>query len=104
MKLDRIKFAVLVSYVTSLQPRENIDIPLLDTLTEINVEPVADTRVSIDAVNELLAAINVEGKLIEAIKAYRSLTGAGLKEAKDAIERYRNLKAAVKLPAMLGDK
>lgn len=30
-----------------------------------------------------------EGKVIEAIKVYRERTGAGLKEAKDAIDRYR---------------
>ncbi|EYT48973.1 50S ribosomal protein L7/L12 [Brachybacterium muris UCD-AY4] len=28
------------------------------------------------------------GKLIEAIKEYRVATGAGLKEAKDAVEEY----------------
>lgn len=31
-----------------------------------------------------------EGKVIEAIKVYREQTGAGLKEAKDAIDRYRD--------------
>lgn len=30
-----------------------------------------------------------EGKVIEAIKVYRQHTGAGLKEAKDAIDEYR---------------
>lgn len=30
-----------------------------------------------------------EGKPIQAIKAYRVHTGAGLKEAKDAIDQYR---------------
>lgn len=30
-----------------------------------------------------------EGKTIQAIKVYREHTGAGLKEAKDAIDRYR---------------
>jgi hypothetical protein len=29
-----------------------------------------------------------EGRKIEAIKLYREITGVGLKEAKDAIERY----------------
>lgn len=31
-----------------------------------------------------------EGKYIEAIKVYREKTGAGLKEAKDAVDRYRD--------------
>lgn len=32
-----------------------------------------------------------EGKVIEAIKVYREHTGAGLKEAKDAIDRCRGV-------------
>ena len=32
-----------------------------------------------------------EGKVIEAIKVYRERTGAGLKEAKDAIDRFRGI-------------
>ena len=32
-----------------------------------------------------------EGKVIEAIKVYREHTGAGLKEAKDAIDRSRGV-------------
>lgn len=30
----------------------------------------------------------------DAIKAYRSLTGAGLKESKDTVEKYRHVKAS----------
>jgi ribosomal protein L7/L12 len=32
-------------------------------------------------------ALLVQGKKVQAIKAYRDSTGAGLKEAKDAVER-----------------
>ena len=32
-----------------------------------------------------------EGKVFEAIKVYREQTGAGLKEAKDAIDRHRGV-------------
>ena len=38
---------------------------------------------------EPCARLVAEGKVIEAIKVYRERTGAGLKEAKDAIDRYR---------------
>lgn len=38
-----------------------------------------------DQVKQLVA----EGKLIQAIKEYRAATGAGLKEAKDAVEEYQ---------------
>lgn len=37
-------------------------------------------------INELMRAIHA-GEKISAIKAYRSLTGYGLKEAKDAVEK-----------------
>jgi hypothetical protein len=39
---------------------------------------------SLDQVHELAA----NGKLIEAIKAYRTLTGKGLRESKDYVEEY----------------
>jgi ribosomal protein L7/L12 len=35
---------------------------------------------------ELVRALKRQGKLIEAIKTYRVLTGVGLKEAKDAVD------------------
>ncbi|HJC68901.1 hypothetical protein [Brachybacterium sp. EE-P12] len=38
---------------------------------------------------EPCARLVAEGEVIEAIKVYREHTGAGLKEAKDAIDRYR---------------
>lgn len=31
-----------------------------------------------------------DGKQIEAIKVYRELTGAGLRDAKEAVDRYRD--------------
>lgn len=40
MKLDRIKFAALVAYIVGLRPEYDVDFHQLDTLTEINVEPV----------------------------------------------------------------
>ncbi|MFG2362682.1 ribosomal protein L7/L12 [Streptomyces mirabilis] len=36
---------------------------------------------------EQVAALAREGRKIQAIKAYREVTGAGLKEAKDAVDR-----------------
>ncbi|MGP9683368.1 hypothetical protein [Brachybacterium sp. AOP3-A1-3] len=38
---------------------------------------------------ERCRALADEGRHIEAIKVYRELTGAGLKGAKDAVDRYR---------------
>ncbi|WP_277438887.1 ribosomal protein L7/L12 [Streptomyces sp. SPB162] len=50
-------------------------------LTHLGVEdPTSPDLRGIDALLR-------EGKKIQAIKAYRDLTGAGLKEAKEAVER-----------------
>lgn len=61
-----------------LPPTLRIDRDLFSGNLYLNVADSANFR----AVRELLA----QGKKIEAIKAYREITGAGLKEAKDAIE------------------
>lgn len=44
---------------------------------------IADPHPELDAVDELVRS----GKKVEAIKRYRQLTGAGLVEAKEAVER-----------------
>lgn len=46
---------------------------------------VADCRIEVADVFNLMSSM-AGGRTIEAIKAYRTLTGAGLKEAKDAVE------------------
>ena len=38
---------------------------------------------------EHIEALVSDGRMIEAIKAYREATGAGLKEAKDAVEAWQ---------------
>lgn len=93
MRLDKIKFATLVAYIGSLHPKNEIDLYSLDKLTEINMEPVSTGFVETEKVNELLRCMQerLKGGLIPAIKAYRALTNANLKEAKEAIERYSNV-------------
>ncbi|MCX3061312.1 ribosomal protein L7/L12 [Streptomyces beihaiensis] len=49
----------------------------------LGLEESAEQR----AQREEVEALVREGKQIAAIKAYREMTGAGLKEAKDAVER-----------------
>jgi len=44
-------------------------------------------NVEIDTIHAMLKAMQ-DGQKIEAIKAHRSLTGYGLKESKDIIEKY----------------
>lgn len=85
--MDKIKFAVLIATIQRMINRggtlDNEGISEIDRLT-IN-EP---NKVNPQLIHDLLAAMKKEG-FIEAIKAYRTLTGEGLKESKDAIEKYR---------------
>lgn len=72
--------ARLEGLVGLLAERAGIDAAELDQLREDTGTPV---------VPEECRRLVAEGKVIEAIKAYREHTGAGLKEAKDAIDRVR---------------
>ena len=90
--MDKFQFAKLVSFVTSLMDHGNyrIDQSQLEILDDLvkSVElnfPIVHVKPS--DVNELLRAMAMNEK-ISAIKAYRTLTGEGLKESKDAVERY----------------
>ena len=90
MKLDKIKFSYLIGMIAfianrNLNPDEIQDI---DDAININVEPVeVPGKADPATINELMRAIHA-GEKIAAIKAYRSVTGYGLKEAKDAVEQY----------------
>lgn len=91
MKLDKIAFAKVVAWcVHNGMSIGTEEVEELDRLIDIPVPEQPPAYVSDSHVNLLLAAMNQPGKKIEAIKAYRSLTGAGLKESKDAVERYWN--------------
>lgn len=92
MKLDRIKFAKLVgwlSYRFNIKIHDYDDLATLDQLCDVNVEPVATQYIEVNKINELLDQMNMNNGFIPAIKAYRALTGAGLKEARDSVEKYR---------------
>ena len=89
MKLDRIKFAMLVgwlSYRFNIEIHDCDDLATLDQLTDVSV---ATQYVEVSKVDGLLEQMNRSDGFIAAIKAYRDLTGVGLKEAKEAVERYR---------------
>jgi ribosomal protein L7/L12 len=87
MKLDRLKFAAVVAFIGKLRPEYDIDLYELDTILEFEIEQPKAGTVPCEAVDDLLKQMALREK-IPAIKAYRTLTGAGLKEAKDAVERY----------------
>jgi len=106
MKLDKIKFAMLISHCRNLGAYFMMsDIQYIDDLIDINVEPVPIPHAEVAKVDELLRQLNAPDGFVSAIKAYRALTGAGLKESKEAIERYRNVPKFPKTdePATLGD-
>jgi hypothetical protein len=105
MKLDKIKFAQLVAFITSqVGSMSNWVIEDLDNLINIEVEQPKNV-VPCGLVDELLLYMGGGTQKIEAIKAYCTLTGAGLKESKDAVERYWVSKPVEKASeaATLGD-
>lgn len=95
MKLNRIKFAKLVgwlSYRFNIEVHDYDDLAMLDQLTDIDVTPVeVPGKADPATLNELMRAIHA-GEWIAAIKAYRNMTGYGLKEAKDAVDEHWELR------------
>lgn len=96
MKMNETNFAVLVSYVTSLNSLNHAMlysdqvIALRDYVHQCMPQEVPSNRpvVSYSDVDELLCSMHQGVNKIDAIKAYRQITSTGLKEAKDAVERY----------------
>ena len=88
MKLDKLKFAQVIAYISSFYYMDAENIDRLDQLIDIAVPTQPVNTANCSDVDNLMALM-VEGtRRIEAVKAYRVLTGAGLKEAKDAVEKY----------------
>src|ERR1700685_723067 len=91
MKLDKIKFVMLCVKLQSWfddgkRLLSQYDIEELEHFFDIEVSAL---KVPASDVDELLRQIAAPDGFISAIKAYRALTGEGLKESKQAIERYR---------------
>lgn len=78
--------ASLISFVTALAGRRLCinEIHDLSDLVKAYHEP---SQVSADSIANLLDAIKADRK-IEAIKEHRMMTGYGLKESKDEIEKH----------------
>ena len=104
MKLDKMTFARLVAHcVSNGMTGGNYEVERIDELCDFDVpEPKPGMANSRDVDNLLM--LMAEGtRKIETIKAYRMLTGVGLKEAKEAIERYWVYKNDEVKPASLSD-
>lgn len=85
MRLDKIKFAHLVKFITELEHKNHLDLETLDQLIDIDVpEPV---RFDPELVIKLLDAM-FDGRNFDAIKHWRAMFDHGLKESKDIVEKY----------------
>lgn len=86
--MDKIKFATLIAYIQKLikldMQLSYYEIKEIDKM--INEGPQAGL-ISSEKLDFLMGSIRNTNK-IEAIKAYRAMTGQGLKESKDAVEKY----------------
>lgn len=90
------KFATLISYITMIANRcgsQCLAKHDIDELGKIVVDMMPEvstptSHVSEEAVNTLLEIMQAKTNKVEAIRAYRVITTAGLREAKDAVERY----------------
>ena len=87
VKMDRIRFAQLMNYLGSRGIQ--LDMDECADIDSALVFDITEQKVKASDVDELLRAFTAEDGFIPAIKAYRALTGEGLKEAKEAIEKYR---------------
>lgn len=97
MKLDKYTFARLIAFIGNTY---GVTIHS-DTMQEIDdivsipePEPLLPAKANPVEVNELMRLMAEGLQKISAIKAYRALTGLGLKESKDAVERYWNKSAS----------
>lgn len=106
MKLDKIRFASLIGFIScryALTVTQD-DMREIDEIIDIDV-PVADVAYPANNDIDMLMFLMSQGtQKIEAIKVHRKLTGMGLKDSKDAIEKYwrgKTINEAV--PGNLGD-
>lgn len=90
MKLDKIRFARVIAMISSRLDVDHLSnefVADLDHLIDIEVEPEKGHS-SVSDVNNLMRLMRDGTQRIEAIKVYRTITGAGLKESKDAVEAH----------------
>ena len=98
--MNHVKFASLINFITFVAIKGNgvmqdSDIEEIEKLVR-DLIPVQSTgSVNIDPVllEDMFQSMAMNRK-IDAIKACRAMTGLGLKEAKDFIERYTVSKTA----------
>ena len=91
--MNKLQFVKLIAYVAYLVAKGDdfvgYNIEHIETLTNVVSETKQnpETRVDAKLIDELMKAI-LDQRKIDAIRAHRALTGFGLKESKDAVEKY----------------
>lgn len=91
MKLDKIKFGELIALIANIVQRKNIDahdITLLDDLIDLPDAQQVAVYPKNENVEALMKHMAAGTNKIGAIREHRAITGMGLKESKDAVERY----------------
>ncbi len=102
MKLDKMAFAKLVAFCAANGlSAGDYEIERLDELTEF-VVPEAPTLTATN-LHTLMALMQEGTRKIEAIKQHRMMTGMGLKESKDIVEKYWVAQKPKEEGATLGD-
>lgn len=90
MKLDKVRFATLIGYISraagvTFSVSEIVEI---DDIINMPIPEPAEKVINIADLHTLMALMQEGSQTIAAIKAYRALTGVGLKESKDVVEKY----------------
>jgi ribosomal protein L7/L12 len=89
MKLDKIKFARLISIITNIAGHalNNDEVDVVNHVIDIDVPEPEQIYPNASLVTDLMHAFANDQK-INAIRAHRAMTGMGLKESKDEVEKY----------------
>lgn len=93
MKMNVIKFAELIGYISGVIVRQPVSEGQIQDIRSIIDEGLVPEERSVPVKDVELALMNIQtlwlnGAKIEAIKVTREITGMGLKEAKDWCERW----------------
>src|SRR5688572_3011581 len=89
MKLDKIRFAELVNYLGRRGVQfDTAELVEIDNLIDVSIPEATVAYPSTDDINELMRLMAQGTQKIEAIKLHRKLTGWGLKDSKDEVEKY----------------
>lgn len=90
MKLDKIKFATLIGYISraagvTFSVSEIVEI---DDIIDMPIPEPTEKVINVADLHVLMALMQEGTKMIDAIKQHRMMTGCGLKESKDAVDKY----------------